>query len=56
MFETADGKSEEWQVGGPAIKSDGGERLEQCRRSNSERSLITGIGYQFADGSENRSA
>jgi len=45
---TADGKSEEWQVGGPAIN-----RMEANGWTMSTLklgSMITGIGYQFADG------
>ncbi|MEQ1949644.1 MAG: DUF6152 family protein [Bryobacteraceae bacterium] len=45
---TADGRVEKWQVGGPAIN-----RMEANGWSKStvkSGDVITGIGYQFADG------
>ncbi len=45
---TNDGKAEEWQVGGPAIN-----RMEAnswTKTTVKPGDVITGIGYQFADG------
>lgn len=45
---TADGKTEEWQVGGPALN-----RMEAkgwTRTTVRPGDVITGVGYQFNDG------
>lgn len=47
---TSDGKIEKWQVGGPALN-----RMEAngwTRTTVKPGDVITGIGYQFADGSK----
>jgi len=47
---TADGKTEEWQVGGPAIN-----RMEAngwSKTTIKPGDVITGTGYQFSDGSK----
>ena len=46
--QTADGKKEKWQVGGPAIN-----RMEAngwTKTTVKPGDVITGIGYQFSDG------
>jgi hypothetical protein len=46
--QTSDGKMEKWQVGGPAIN-----RMEAngwSKTTVKPGDVITGIGYQFADG------
>ena len=45
---TADGKVEKWSVGGPAITQM--ERNGWSKTTLSVGEVITGIGYQFADG------
>jgi len=45
---TADGKTEEWQIGGPALN-----RMEAkgwTRETVKPGDVITGVGYQFNDG------
>jgi hypothetical protein len=46
--QTSDGKTEKWQIGGPAVN-----RMEAngwTRTTVKVGDVITGIGYQFADG------
>jgi Family of unknown function (DUF6152) len=46
--QTTDGRAEKWQIGGPAIN-----RMEAngwTRTTVKPGDMITGIGYQFADG------
>jgi Family of unknown function (DUF6152) len=46
--QTTDGRTEKWQIGGPAIN-----RMEAngwTRTTVKPGDMITGIGYQFADG------
>ena len=46
--QTNDGRKEKWQVGGPAIN-----RMEAngwSKTTLKQGDVITGIGYQFADG------